>query len=179
MTEHNQARARTAEQPPSAIVIRGLPGIGKTTLANAIVTRLRLDGMQTFHINADAVRGTVNKDLGFTPAERNENARRLGSMAFLASSNGLVPVVDFVMPTKMTFDAFTEALGDTSVNLWSIRSTDEFRSRFADTAKMFERLHEWWGGAVFANLYELAPFTEDEVFTTADRIVEAYYRNRK
>ncbi len=179
MTEHTQAQARTSERPPTAIVIRGLPGIGKTTLANAVVTRLRLDGLQTFHINADAVRGTVNKDLGFTPAERNENARRLGSMAFLAASNGLVPVVDFVMPTKMTFDAFTEALGDPSVNLWSIRSSEEFRSRFADTAKMFERLHEWWGGAVFSNLYELAPFDKADVFTTANRIVDCYYRNRK
>lgn len=176
---NTQTKAHHCGCRPPAIVIRGLPGIGKTTLANAIVEHLRSDGLLAFHINADDVRSTLNKDLGFTPKERIENARRLGSIAFLASSNGMTPVVDFVMPTKATFDVFTEALGDPNMNLWSLRSSNEFRSRFADTAKMFERMQEWWGGGVFDYLYELPPFQEDAVQTTADRIVNSYHRNLK
>lgn len=178
MTDHVQTQATASEHCPP-IVIRGLPGIGKTTLANAVISQLRALGLSPFQVNADVVRSSVNKDLGFSPAERIENARRIGAMTFLASTNGVIPVVDFVMPTKVTFDVFAESCGIPNLNLWSLIPNEDFRSRFPDTVKMFEPLADWWGGAVFPHLFRIAPYPEDEVQEVANRIVTYYIANRK
>jgi len=59
------------------------------------------------HLNADEVRATVNSDLGFSPEDRIEQARRMGEMARLISKQGVAPViVDFVCPTELTRKAF-------------------------------------------------------------------------
>lgn len=173
---HKQTKAVTYENV-GAIVIRGLPGIGKTTLANAVIAELQSLDIPSFQVNADVVRSSVNKDLGFSPKERVENARRIGSVAFLAASNNLLPVVDFVMPTKLTFDAFTESLGSSHLHLWSLIPSADFKSRFPDTVKMFEPLQEWWGGAVFNHLFNVSPFPEDDVQEMANRIVTYYIHN--
>lgn len=174
MTDSNQTSALKAVRQPTAIVIRGLPNIGKTTLANAVIKELTGRGYQPFQVNADVVRGSLNKGLGFSLDDRIENARRIGSLAFLAASNGFVPVVDFVMPTKLTFDAFADGLGITNFHLYSLKPSEEFRTRFEDTKKMFERLHFWWGGAIYLNIQELEPFEEYEVNEVAERIVQKY-----
>ena len=109
------------------IQIIGLPGAGKTELALALKERIN-----AIHLNADEVRATVNSDLGFTPADRIEQARRLGEMARLISKQGIAPViVDFVCPTDLTRAAF----GKPDILIWM----DTIReSRFEDTNKMFE-----------------------------------------
>ena len=58
---------------PKKILVMGLPGAGKTTLATALAPRLN-----AVHFNADAVRANLNKDLGFEPKDRIEQARRMG-----------------------------------------------------------------------------------------------------
>jgi adenylylsulfate kinase-like enzyme len=179
MTKHTQAKVGTTENPKPAIVIRGLPGIGKTTLANAVAASLQAYGVASFQINADAVRGSVSKDLGFSLEHRVENARRIGALSFLASQNGYVPVIDFVMPNKMTFDEFATACGTTHFHLWSLNPSSEFRSRYPDTVNMFERLQEWWGGAVYDYLYEQKPFAEADVNEVAAKIVSVYLRTNK
>jgi predicted kinase len=84
------------------IQIIGLPGSGKTELAKALKERIN-----AIHLNADEVRATVNSDLGFTPEDRIEQARRMGEMARLISKQGVAPViVDFVCPTDLTRAAF-------------------------------------------------------------------------
>ena len=173
-----QAKVTTTSLRPG-IIIRGLPGVGKTTLANAVSASLEAHGVKVFQVNADAVRGTVNRDLSFTPNDRVENARRIGSLAFLASQNGYVPVVDFVMPTHATFNAFADASGTTTFHLWSLIPSADFRSRFPDTVNMFERLQDWWGGAVYDYLYEQKPYSEDEVNEIALKVVSAYLRANK
>lgn len=85
------------------IVISGLPGAGKTTLAKEIVRRTN-----AIHINADDVRAGLSSDLGFSIDDRKEQARRLGSMARLISNQGHLVVVDFVNPTKDTRESFGE-----------------------------------------------------------------------
>ena len=109
------------------VLLMGLPGSGKTTIAGAISDRVN-----GFHLNADEVRGGVNSDLGFTPEDRVEQARRMGEMARLIESRQDRPViVDFVCPTKETRAAFGEA----DVVVW----VDTIKEgRFDDTNKLWE-----------------------------------------
>jgi hypothetical protein len=109
------------------IQIIGLPGSGKTELAKALKERIN-----AIHLNADEVRATVNSDLGFSPEDRIEQARRMGEMARLISKQGVAPViVDFVCPTDLTRAAFGKP--DVLVYMYTIPE-----SRFEDTNKMFE-----------------------------------------
>ena len=109
------------------IQIIGLPGAGKTELAKALKERIN-----AIHLNADEVRATVNSDLGFTPEDRLEQARRMGEMARLISKQGVAPViVDFVCPTELTRAAF----GKPDILVWVDRIK---QGRFEDTNKMWE-----------------------------------------
>lgn len=83
------------------IVISGLPGAGKTSLAKEIVRRTN-----AIHLNADDVRSDLSSDLGFSIEDRKEQARRLGAMARLLSKQSQLVVVDFVNPTEETRKAF-------------------------------------------------------------------------
>jgi hypothetical protein len=108
------------------IQIIGLPGSGKTQLAKALKERIN-----AIHLNADEVRSTVNSDLGFTPDDRLEQARRMGAMARLIADQGVAPViVDFVCPTEATRHAFGKP------DILIFMNTIE-EGRFEDTNKMF------------------------------------------
>lgn len=114
------------------IQIIGLPGSGKTELAKALKERIN-----AIHLNADEVRATVNSDLGFSPEDRIEQARRMGEMARLISKQGVAPViVDFVCPTDLTRAAF--GTPDILVYMYTINE-----GRFEDTNKMFEAPEEY------------------------------------
>ena len=108
------------------IQIIGLPGAGKTTLAKAL-----LEHTDAIHLNADEVRADLNKDLGFTPEDRIEQARRMGALARLLDSQGRLVIVDFVCPTFETRKAF----GKPDYLVWVDRIEE---GRFADTNKMWE-----------------------------------------
>jgi hypothetical protein len=109
------------------IQVIGLPGSGKTELSKALKERIN-----AIHLNADEVRATVNSDLGFSPEDRLEQARRMGEMARLISKQGVAPVIaDFVCPTDLTRAAF----GKPDILIW----VDRIESgRFEDTNKMWE-----------------------------------------
>jgi hypothetical protein len=113
------------------IQIIGLPGSGKTTLATALSDRIN-----AVHLNADYVRATINSDLGFTPTDRVEHARRLGEMAKMLSSQGLDVVVDFICPTVATREAF----GKPDICIWMDTITE---GRFEDTNKLWEKPAEF------------------------------------
>ena len=83
------------------IQIIGLPGSGKTFLAEALSQRIN-----AIHLNADTVRSDLNKDLGFGPEARIEQARRMGALARLINNQGWNVVVDFICPTEETRTAF-------------------------------------------------------------------------
>jgi len=105
----------------------GLPGAGKTTLAQKLVTRLN-----AVHFNADAVREHINKDLGFSPEDRLEQARRMGWLCDRVTETGAFAVADFICPTPETRAAFTQS-GDAFV-VWADRIA---QGRFEDTNRMF------------------------------------------
>jgi hypothetical protein len=108
------------------IQIIGLPGSGKTTLANALKERIN-----AIHLNADEVRADINSDLGFSEAEREEQSRRLGAMARLLSKQGHDVIVDFVCPTKETRTVF----GKPDILVW-MNTINE--GRFLDTNKLWQ-----------------------------------------
>jgi nucleoside-triphosphatase THEP1 len=83
------------------ILIMGLPSSGKTTLATALAREL-----SCVHFNADEVRKEINKDLGFSVADRIEQARRMGFLCDIASRYGAHVIADFVCPTPETREAF-------------------------------------------------------------------------
>lgn len=127
-----------------AIVIRGLPGVGKTTLANLIADVIRRSVTSLpFHINADVVRQSLNSDLNFGTGHRIENARRIGALAYIAQQNGYHPIVDFVMPTLETYEAFKQGLKSDAFRVYSLNGDPDFVSRYSDTQKLFEPCHEW------------------------------------
>jgi adenylylsulfate kinase len=109
------------------ILIMGLPGAGKTTLAKALAPRLN-----AAHYNADEVRANINKDLGFSEADRIEQARRMGWLCKIVADRGNFVIADFICPTDATRAAFG---AEDAFVIWIDRIRE---GRFADTNKMFE-----------------------------------------
>jgi adenylylsulfate kinase len=110
--------------PNKKILIMGLPGSGKTMLARALKNKLK-----AVHWNADDVRAQINKDLGFSEADRIEQARRMGWLSDKAVEAGHWAIADFVCPIPATRAAFGPA---TVIWVDTIKE-----GRFADTNKMF------------------------------------------
>ena len=108
------------------ILIIGLPGAGKTALATLLAEKTN-----SIHINADVVRADLSSDLGFSIEDRIEQARRIGAVARLLSSQGRDVVVDFVCPTKATRESF----GIADKIIWVDRLD---KSRYQDTNAMWE-----------------------------------------
>lgn len=79
--------------------LSGLPGAGKTTLALALAERLRALAMPVCVLDGDELRKGLSRDLGFSPANREEQGRRTAEMARLLNSNGIHAIVALVSPT--------------------------------------------------------------------------------
>jgi cytidyltransferase-like protein len=106
------------------ILIMGLPGAGKTTLASALAPLLN-----AVVFNADAVRENISRDLGFSHADRMEHARRMGWMCDRVVEAGGTVIADFICPTEDTRTAFGQAF-----TIWVDRIN---AGRFEDTNRMF------------------------------------------
>lgn len=106
------------------ILIMGLPGAGKTTLAMALAPLLN-----AVVFNADAVRANLSRDLGFSHDDRIEHARRMGWMCDRVVEAGGTVIADFICPTEVTREAFGSAF-----IIWVDRIAE---GRFADTNRMF------------------------------------------
>lgn len=126
------------------ILIMGLPGSGKTTLATALAREL-----SCVHFNADEIRKEINKDLGFSIADRLEQARRMGVLCDIASRHGAYVIADFVCPTPEAREAFNP-----DFIVWVDRIKE---GRFEDTNKLFvepenydARINGPWGMQYYA-----------------------------
>lgn len=82
----------------------GLSGSGKSTIANALEQALHLKGIRTYILDGDNVRHGLNKDLGFTDADRVENIRRISEVAKLMLDAGLVVITSFISPFRSERD---------------------------------------------------------------------------
>ena len=109
------------------ILIMGLPGSGKTTLASALARKL-----SAVHFNADEVRKEINSHLGFLHEDRVAQARTMGWLCDVVLRSGHYAVADFVCPTEETRNAF--GAKDSYFMVWVDRITE---SRFADTNRIF------------------------------------------
>ena len=92
------ARAAQKHQRPAILWFTGLSGAGKSTVANLVEARLHAHGVHTTMLDGDNVRHGLNKDLGFTDADRVENVRRVGEVAKLMTDAGLVVLCSFISP---------------------------------------------------------------------------------
>ena len=95
-----EERAERAGQKPCVLWFTGLSGSGKSTLANALDQALFAEGRQTYVLDGDNVRHGLNRDLGFTDAEREENIRRIGEVAKLFVSAGMIVLTAFISPFR-------------------------------------------------------------------------------
>ena len=94
------ARAALSRQKPCILWFTGLSGAGKSTIANMVEKRLYADGRHTYLLDGDNVRHGLNKDLGFTDADRVENIRRVAEVARLMMDAGLIVLVSFISPFR-------------------------------------------------------------------------------
>ena len=95
-----EAHARLKGQKPAVLWFTGLSGAGKSTIANLVEKKLHAAGRHTFLLDGDNVRHGLNKDLGFTDADRIENVRRVGEVARLMADAGLIVITAFISPFR-------------------------------------------------------------------------------
>ncbi|MGA9857942.1 MAG: sulfate adenylyltransferase subunit CysN [Solirubrobacteraceae bacterium] len=120
------ARARSMQQTPCVLWFTGLSGAGKSTIADRVETELHRRGHHTYMLDGDNVRHGLNRDLGFTDADRVENIRRVSEVARLMVDAGLIVLVSFISPfrseremARALFDAgqFLEVFVDTPLHV--------------------------------------------------------------
>ena len=98
-------RAAAKGQRPAVLWFTGLSGAGKSTVANRLERRLHALGHHTMMLDGDNVRLGLNRDLGFTDADRVENIRRVGEVAKLMTEAGLIVLCAFIAPFRAERDA--------------------------------------------------------------------------
>jgi bifunctional enzyme CysN/CysC len=109
---NRQVRADLKGQRPQIVWFTGLSGSGKSTIANLIEKRLTVEGRHAYILDGDNVRHGLNKDLGFTEADRVENIRRVGEVARLMADAGLIVLVSFISPFRNERRLAREIAGD-------------------------------------------------------------------
>jgi len=95
-----ETHATLKGQKPAVLWFTGLSGSGKSTIANLVEKRLAARGRHTFLLDGDNVRHGLNRDLGFTEADRIENIRRVGEVARLMADGGLIVLTAFISPFR-------------------------------------------------------------------------------
>jgi len=100
LTVTRDARAEIKHQRPAVLWFTGLSGAGKSTIANLVEAKLLARGAHTALLDGDNVRHGLNKDLGFTAADRVENIRRIAEVARLMTDAGLIVLTSFISPFR-------------------------------------------------------------------------------
>ena len=116
------ARAALKGQRPAVLWFTGLSGAGKSTIANLVEQRLHARGLHTMSLDGDNVRHGLNRDLGFSEADRVENIRRIAEVAKLFVEAGVIVLVSFISPYRMERMMARERV-----------AADEFLEIFVDT----------------------------------------------
>ncbi len=106
------ARSTIKGQKPCVLWFTGLSGSGKSTIANTLEKRLHALGRHTYMLDGDNVRHGLNKDLGFTDADRVENIRRVAEAARLFVDAGLIVMVSFISPFRSERRMARELVGE-------------------------------------------------------------------
>lgn len=115
-------RERLNGHPGKVIWFTGLSGSGKSTIANALEQKLHALGKRTYILDGDNIRQGLNKDLGFTDADRVENIRRIAEVAKLMMDAGLIVMTAFISPFRAEREMARQLIG-----------TENFVEVFVDT----------------------------------------------
>ncbi|WP_238120778.1 MULTISPECIES: sulfate adenylyltransferase subunit CysN [unclassified Xanthobacter] len=105
------SRAAMKGQKPVVLWFTGLSGAGKSTVANLVEKKLNAEGRHTYMLDGDNVRHGLNRDLGFTDADRVENIRRVAEVARLFVDAGLITLVSFISPFRAERQMARELMG--------------------------------------------------------------------
>ena len=141
-------RAAALNQKPVILWMTGLSGSGKSTIANAVELKLEEKGFHTFLLDGDNIRHGLNKDLGFTEADRIENIRRIGEVSKLMTDAGLVVITAFISPFESERNMVRE-----------IVDAGEFVEIFIDTPLQIAETRDVKGLYAKARAGELKNFT--------------------
>jgi bifunctional enzyme CysN/CysC len=106
-----EERSNRFGQKPATVLLTGLTGAGKTTIAYALERRLFKDGRSAVVLDGQNMRRGISKDLGFTASERSENLRRSSEVAKLFNEAGLIVLAAFVAPEEAVRQKAAEAIG--------------------------------------------------------------------
>jgi bifunctional enzyme CysN/CysC len=126
MDVNKEVRSAMKAQTPRCIWFTGLSGSGKSTIANRVEQKLLASHHHTYSLDGDNIRHGLNKDLGFTEADRVENIRRVAEVARLMVDAGLIVLVSFISPFRSERDMarsmfsdgeFVEVFVDTPIEL--------------------------------------------------------------
>ncbi len=148
--------ASLKNQTPRVLWFTGLSGSGKSTIANEVEKSLNLMNRHSFLLDGDNVRHGLNKDLGFTEADRIENIRRIGEVAKLMTDAGLIVLTAFISPFRADRDLVRAMLPE-----------GEFIEIFVDTPLEIAEARDVKG------LYKKARAGELKNFTGIDSPYEA------
>ncbi len=112
LTLDKEGRAKAMGQSPALIWFTGLSGSGKSTVANIVEAKLHHMGRRTYMLDGDNVRHGLNRDLGFTDADRVENIRRIAEVAKLFVDAGMIVLVSAISPFREDRDMARALMAD-------------------------------------------------------------------
>ncbi|MDX5348337.1 MAG: adenylyl-sulfate kinase, partial [Hymenobacteraceae bacterium] len=107
-----QIKEQLLQQKAAVLWLTGLSGAGKSTLAQALEQELQEQGYIVALLDGDVLRNGLNKDLGFTDEDRQENIRRAAETAKILLQNGLVVICSFITPTEKIRQQARQIIGD-------------------------------------------------------------------
>ncbi len=143
-----EVHSKIKGQKPAVLWFTGLSGAGKSTIANLVEKKLVARGKHTFLLDGDNVRHGLNRDLGFTEADRIENIRRVGEVARLMADAGLIVLTAFISPFRAEREMVRKMLPE-----------GEFIEIFVDTPLAEAERRDVKGLYAKARAGELANFT--------------------
>ena len=161
MLRNTFAPPRTAR----VVWLTGLPSAGKTTIARALVARLRSEDCSAELLDGDELRAQLGRELGFSRADREENVRRIGVVADLLSRNGVHAVCSVISPYRSIRDQLRAGLGERFLEVWVSTPVEVCAERDVKGLYARHRAGELTGLTGVDDPYE-APLRPDVVLPT-------------
>jgi bifunctional enzyme CysN/CysC len=181
-----ETHAALKGQKPAVLWFTGLSGAGKSTIANLVEKKLAARGRHTFLLDGDNVRHGLNRDLGFTEADRIENIRRVGEVARLMTDAGLIVLTAFISPFRAERDMVRQMVAEGEFfEIFVDTPLDEAEKRDAKGLYAKARAGELKNFTGIDSPYEAPKSPEIRIDTTrmsaeeaADLIVEVLLKRR-
>jgi len=107
-----EEREQLLKQKGAVLWFTGLSGSGKSTIASEVAYKLQSMGRLTYILDGDNIRHGLNKDLGFSPEDRNENIRRISEVANLFADAGVITITAFISPYRKYRNFCRELIGN-------------------------------------------------------------------